>query len=466
VVSGIVLIIFGFCAFAIVRSNASAARGEEDLRQAYQLLSVGKFRESLALYDAALGEALDERQRFYALANRGYASLALDRPLEAVPDFTAALRIEKDSIFCLVDRGLAWHRLGKFAEALADYDRAIALDSNEVDALQNRALIHAHRGQWPQAIVDMNAAIRIQPANPRWRIRLGRFYLLKGELEAALAQFNSATEISPENPEAYWLRAEVYTLQNHPERGLAEVEGALHARPNSAALHLARGMILIDALRPDLASQDLDFVLHLQPDDATALATRGLAHFALGNYQAASRDAIEAVRVAPRVPLGYYVLGLTLDAEWREKEAIENFDRAIACDSEFPPAIAWRGLAEAHAGDYERARRDLKGAVNNFPASDVTHRVRAIFLASCPAAAFRDGPTALAEAQLAVDLSHRNPAALDTLSMAYAEVGDFGLAIATEAAALEKTTVASHTRGLLQRRLHQYEQHQPYRDSR
>ncbi len=466
VVAAVVLLVFGFCVFKILSYNASATRGTDEVRRAYALVETGHFAEAQALYDAALQEILDDRQRAYALGNRGWARANLGRDPEAIRDFSAALQIFPDLEFCLIDRGLAYHRQRNFPAALADYKHALALDHNAVDAYQNRALIYAHRGQWPEAIADMMEAIRCSPDNPRWFLRLGAIFFWQGDLEAARARLDSAIRLAPEYAEAYWMRAKVWTQLNHPERGLADVEAALQQRPKSAPLYLARGIILLDAFRPDLALGDLDTALQLAPGFPMALAGRGLAQFQLGNYDAAYADAAKAARLAPKSPHGYYVMGSTRDVQEIEREAIEDFEKSITRDSEFAQPVAWRGLAEAHAGEYDKARRDLEAVVQEFPGNDETHRVRAIFLASCPDGRFRDGPVALAEARRAVDISHRNPAALDTLAMAYAEVGDFNQAIALEAAALEKIPERARARAFMEQRLHSFEQHRPYRDVR
>ncbi len=286
------------------------------------------------------------------------------------------------------------------------------------------------------------------------------------DLVEARERFSAALRIDPECPEAYRGHARVDTLQNHPERGLAEVQAALEKRPDSVRLHFARGLILFDAQRPDLAVDDFDAALRLDPRAAMAFTYRGLMQFLLRKNEAAISDVEQAARLAPRLPLPWFVAGIVRDAQHLEGEAIAAFDRAIACDREFAPAVAARALAEAHDGEYEQARKDLEQAAQRFPGNDEVHRVRAIFLASCPEAAFRDGRTALAEAKLAVDLSERRASSLDALGIAYAEVGDFEDAVATAAAALERTPAVlalAHERRV---RLEAFERDRPYRDVR
>jgi len=89
-------------------------------------------------------------------------------------------------------------------------------------------------------------------------------------------------------------------------------------------------------------------------------------------------------------------------------------------------------------------------------------------LAASPNASDRNGAEAVRLAERAVQLSGaRNPVYLDTLAAAYAEVGRFPDAVATERKALD-LAAPQHNAQLedgLNARIKLYESQQPYRDS-
>jgi uncharacterized protein len=112
--------------------------------------------------------------------------------------------------------------------------------------------------------------------------------------------------------------------------------------------------------------------------------------------------------------------------------------------------------------------RDCGKAVTQFSAvgDAVALGNVAWILATCPEAQYRDGSRAV---QLSLQLLQDNqddPAHLDNLAAAYAEVGDFSLAVQTQEKAIDalKQQAESASHDEFQRRLQHYQNKQAYRE--
>jgi Tfp pilus assembly protein PilF len=118
-------------------------------------------------------------------------------------------------------------------------------------------------------------------------------------------------------------------------------------------------------------------------------------------------------------------------------------------------------------GKYEGAIRFYRAALKAQPDQDGLLNNLAWLLASCPDAAFRNGPEAVRLATRACELTgYAKPLLIGTLAAAQAETGDFQAAIATAeraaalAAALRLEEIAAKNRELIQL----YRQGQPFHE--
>lgn len=143
--------------------------------------------------------------------------------------------------------------------------------------------------------------------------------------------------------------------------------------------------------------------------------------------------------------------------------AIAEFDQAITHDSEFIWPVVCRALTESRAGAHDLARRDLSKATDRFPGCFESHWARAWFLATCPDPRFRDGPLALTEATLAVELSGEDLYALDALAAAYAETGNFEKAQELETQVIAQLPKSDPDNKRMEDRLALYRDYRPYR---
>jgi tetratricopeptide (TPR) repeat protein len=460
----VVLSFLGVGTFFATKFLVSVYRGTKDLREANALTWRRKYEDAVPLYTAALGGYLQTRDRAMALGNRGWCYANLYRETDAIRDYDVALALNPQLKYIVLDRGVALHRLGQFDRAQADYNRALELDPSLRDAYRNRSLILDHLGRWDEAVSDMSEVIRCDPDNPQWYASRGDYYLDGGKLDSALASFESALRLDPENEEGYRGQAVVFARRHDQQRGLAAVDDALRLKPESTRLLSARAEIWLDFFEPAKALEDLDAAIDQGRSDAYTYARRALTEAWIKQYGAALRDVIEAIRRDPHLSLAHYARGYAYEKEHKYKDAVAEYDRAIACDSESSWVVTRRALTKGRSGDYETARRELQRAVSTFPGRVDSHLSWAWFLATCPEAKYRNGASARREARLAVDYSAGNPYALDTLAAAWSEAGDFRQAQAVEDKALQKLPPLAPGRSEMEQRLKDFAANKPYRE--
>ena len=118
----------------------------------------------------------------------------------------------------------------------------------------------------------------------------------------------------------------------------------------------------------------------------------------------------------------------------------------------------WRAKKE-----YDKAIADYTEAIRLDPKFALAHNGFAWLLATCPVEKYRDGKKAVEFATKAVKL-HDTWGYRDTLAAAYAEAGDFELAVTEQRKALEDKSLDKDDRKQMEAHLELYRAKKPYRD--
>ncbi|QLE87905.1 sel1 repeat family protein [Shewanella sp. Scap07] len=181
-----------------------------------------------------------------------------------------------------------------------------------------------------------------------------------------------------------------------------------------------------------------------------------------------------------------------LGMQWMQRAAEQGHDKAqqTLADLTFEGNIVSRDLATAerwylslseqgnkwaefrlgfiYAAGGEGVERNCGKAVERFNAvgDDVSRGNVAWILATCPEAEYRNGTKAVEIAQSLVESNEQDPTNLDNLAAAYAELGDFQLAIQTQQKAIDalKQTAEINRSDEFEQRLQTYQSKQPYRE--
>jgi tetratricopeptide (TPR) repeat protein len=229
--------------------------------------------------------------------------------------------------------------------------------------------------------------------------------------------------------------------------------------------HLNLGVALEQKGRRKEALAEYHESLRLKPDYAHAhnnlanlLAGMGKTNEALVEYQA-------AVRLAPDLPVMHDNLGLLLAGLGRFDEAMSQYAAAAKLDPTDPRSPRLMGKALLQQGRDIEAIPHFRNSLRLDPNDFQTLTCLARVLASDENPQVRNGQIALAMAAKANDLTGGiQPVMLDTLAMAYAEIGHFDEAGRAEKQAIKLATAAGLKDDLagMKQRLQLYESGQPY----
>ncbi len=392
----------------------------------------------------------------YWMRGRVWAYRAEDD--RAIADFDQAIQLQPHQARFYVRRALVLVRRRHLDKALADCDKAIQLDPQDAAAYVLRSSIRLLRGETQQAQADLNRALRLDPleapdqpvievqhdSRERDSVAAGARLLLALKMEEAQRagipadDADKAAEREPKTVPELLDRGLTWLNQKEYNRAIADFTRAIQLDPNSAKAYVYRAEAWGARHHRDQELADLDEAIRLEPKNIQYRLSRATSWSAQGRHEQAMADYNVAIQLEPNNPLLYVARG----NEWRRHVkldlALADYDRAIQLDPKYIQAYISRALISKQRRDFAQAVVELAAIARMAPENAEVHRLIARILATCNDNGVRDGNRAVREAIRACELTHwTDPDCLDTLAAAYAEIGEYPLAVQWQKKAIE-----------------------------
>lgn len=100
-----------------------------------------------------------------ALNGRGVCLINLNKPQEAINDFTAIINADPNNVAAYSNRGFCYINMEKWDQAMADLNKALSINPNFVDAYKHLGNMYFRRQMYPEAITYFEKALEIVPTN-------------------------------------------------------------------------------------------------------------------------------------------------------------------------------------------------------------------------------------------------------------------------------------------------------------
>ena len=134
--------------------------GELYLRRGIAWFHLGLHGIAMEDFEEASGIAYDDpRPELW----RGLTLMELDRPLEAINAYSAAIRRDRSFLLAYLNRGLAYLSTGDARKAEFDFDQAIRQDPRDARAWFNRGVAQARQGRFAAAVSSYGEALKRDP---------------------------------------------------------------------------------------------------------------------------------------------------------------------------------------------------------------------------------------------------------------------------------------------------------------
>lgn len=468
--------------------------------------------KALECLDVAVG--LDEA---YGPAHirRGLALEAVGRDDDARRDYLEAIRLEPANVSAHMHLGQLELKHQRIEDAIRHLEIARASRPNDSGVLSSLARAYMRQGDRTRARELADAARHANPGRVVDDLRFNEVAMRAvteqafidranvsfqvGRSDRAVAELQTALSHYPDSGRAHQGLARLYLARRQYRKCVESGRKAMAAGFRGARVDIVLGEGLLNLRRLDEAEEVIRRALDEAPldvdalrlygniaavrgndpeavkrltdalavvDDARIRRARAEARSRLGRHEEAIAELKSLLSTAPEDSQTWLALGEAHQRVGDLDAALTALDRAAA-NASLPRAGRQAALVLIEQRRFAGAERRLRDLRKRWPRNPNLQNDLAWLLATCPDDNVRNGGEALGLIQpLVLQTQRREPAALDTLAAALAEVGRFTEAAAAmeEALAILPADTSAERRVAYQTRRDQYAQHRAWRN--
>lgn len=287
--------------------------------------------------------------------------LAQDAHKGALEPLNQALAFDQNFVLALIYRGGAYKQLSDYQKAIIDFDHALPLDPKNPTILMLRGDAYRLQGEYPKALSDLNQALALKPDDAMALARRGETHRIMSNYEKALVDLNQALKLAPDDTFALTSRGDTHRFIGNYKQALADFDRVLSLDRHNATILTKRGDTYRLMKDYKNALTDFDEALALSWGFSDALARRGDTYRMLGEYDKtlsdrnkeidgenalrlltnavnyrikALADLNKALEIQPDNPWALVARAETYRGEDQYREALSDFNRAIALDED------------------------------------------------------------------------------------------------------------------------------------
>lgn len=287
--------------------------------QAAKLFQGGDYSGAIALWDEVI--SLSEMAPF-AHYNRGLCNLRLDNPVEAMLDFSEAVRGDPRPEFYF-GRGILYYQRNDSTAALADFQKALQSEQYRPYSHIYIGWLHLRQKNYSIAAQSFGEAYNSQPENLLALNGRAWSYLVAGDTLGAIEAFVFSLDTDPEQFQVLRLLADIHFKRRNFSDALEIYKTASNFVPDDPALLNLRALISHLQIEPDSAQYFCNLALDADPRHSVSWNTHGILAYAKNDFSMAEADFSMALSLSPSLYKAYYNRALS-------RELLRN--DAGACD--------------------------------------------------------------------------------------------------------------------------------------
>jgi tetratricopeptide (TPR) repeat protein len=194
---------------------------------------VAAYEAAVAECDKAIEKTLEtQRERPFALFNRGVALRLLGRYGDAIKAFTETMQLSPDFGEAYFRRGIVWHNLEEYGLAIGDFEQASTINYEDVRSYLWLGFAHAAKENYIEAINAYSKAIHQDPRYAPAYTNRGLAYVMIEDFEKAIDNFNGAIRLEPMEPMHYYRRGAAQMMFDQLEDAVVSFSVAIEFAPD------------------------------------------------------------------------------------------------------------------------------------------------------------------------------------------------------------------------------------------
>lgn len=397
------------------------------------LMVIGSF---IILFFSGCSQNESAKDSAVATKPNGVSQSSETIPPLSFPNLDGLEKEAKDSVLAAQDT---------LSQVLAD---PAAIPQNKAQAYGSLGVLYFAFGFHDAAKVSFQHAINLQPDHHAWHFYFGQ---LPGDNNSArIKALKTALDSDRENIEVLVSLGQVLFHQNQMDEAKTTFGQALILSPEHPVVHYYLGLAAKTNQQDQIALEHFQKTLAGDPRASAAHYQLGLLLKKMGEEEAAEAQMALRGDRTPTAPgpmmkavivpsaLAHYRLAENLRLSGSNKDAVSHYDQTVEL---LPRALGprvGRALNMVQSGQHPEVLVRLRDDLKFFPNNAVLLHLLARLLAASPHETVRDGQKSLQLMHI-LGKGTVNAEMVETLAMAFAEVGNFDKAIEFQQRALSVT---------------------------
>ncbi len=298
----------------------------------------------------------------------------------ALTSINCAIEVDATRGDLYVMRGFLWLRVGFLDEAEADLTYALEIDPEQEEGNLLLSNVYFYRGDYHLALSLVNQLISDKPDSAYYHRLRGQIWKKLQNETKSLASFQQAVTVGgPHDGQSYAELGFAYQYFGYQALADENLALALDAQPTVVYQYLMLSEEAIVRRDSDDALENLDKAQQLSPTLWYIYSLRASIYGERGEYEKAKLECENIIDVEPNNPEGFVCRGLIALYTDELREALSNFEQALALDEENIPAHRGRALALAKLKqDLDSALQDINKAIDAEPFNPAAYQTRSI----------------------------------------------------------------------------------------
>lgn len=145
--------------FVSLFSNSAFLQEKQFIEEGNRLFNDSNFQGAIEYYTKAIVQNSDP-EVFYLM---GLTYFNLQRVMDAISDYTMAIKLKPTYVEAYYNRGIAYEFLKKPTQCIEDFTKAIEFNSSNIEAYYHRGLAYSSLKKYEESIDDFSKAIDLEP---------------------------------------------------------------------------------------------------------------------------------------------------------------------------------------------------------------------------------------------------------------------------------------------------------------
>jgi len=284
----------------------------------------------------------------------------------AIEDYQKLLKLQPKMVEARVNLGAALAHTGRFDDAIAQYLIALPDAPDKGAVHMNLGLAYYKKGDLANASREFEEVRKERPADPQLAILLGDSQVRLGKGSEAVAMLTPLEAANGGNLDFEYVMGTALIQSGSRREGAARLEKVAETT-QSADAYLLAGSTLLDLNDVQHARADLEAALRLNPKLPRVYSLVGMARDKNGDHDGAEAAFREALKADPDDFDANLYLGAILYKRRAVDEASPYLEKALQLNPSSTMARYEVAMWKSTSGQYEEAAKDLEAVTKQDP---------------------------------------------------------------------------------------------------